>query len=234
MNLADLQELIAVSPATLRRDLTELENSGELIRVHGGVMAPAYARNEISFDERLRRNNAAKKAIATSAAALIPAGSTVFIDAGSTCLEAGKLLLARKDVKVITHSIALVAAAAQAEAHLICIGGELRKVSGALVGANAIGALGSLHADFAFIGASAMNHEGCWTTELTEAELKQAILARATRQVLLADSSKWDGTSTVRFASWNLLTDWILSKRPSFTKRERAALQSVTIRASLA
>jgi hypothetical protein len=52
LSFAELQNLFRVSPATLRRDLSELEREGDLIRVHGGVLDPLYARAEISFDER--------------------------------------------------------------------------------------------------------------------------------------------------------------------------------------
>ena len=149
LSFSELQNLVRVSPATLRRDLSELERAGDLIRVHGGVLDPLYARTEISFDERQQRLNAEKKFIAAKVNELIPAGSSVFVDAGSTCLEAGKLLMRRADIRLITHSVALVAACSHAEASVICIGGELRKVSGALVGGTAINAFANLQFDFA-------------------------------------------------------------------------------------
>ena len=215
MDFLDLQRLVKVSPATLRRDLTELEDRGEIIRVHGGVLDPGYVRSEISFDERLLRNGAAKKAIALTAAALIPEGATVFIDAGSTCLEAGKALLGRKDVRIITHSVPLIEAGRRGEAEILCVGGTLRKVSGAMTGAGALGTLDRLRADWALVGASALDPaEGCLTTELSEAEIKKAFLARATRKLLLADFSKWRQTSTIRFASWSDLSDWVTEKAP--------------------
>gem|GEM_PF-1853745 len=66
---------------------------------------------------------------------LIPAGFSIFVDAGSTCLEAIKILTHRADIRLITHSINLVAACSHAEASIICIGGEMRKVSGPLLAA---------------------------------------------------------------------------------------------------
>jgi len=213
LSFAQLQEMVNVSPATLRRDLTDLERGGEILRVHGGVLDPAYVRSEISFDDRLLRNSAAKKAIATRAASLIPPGSSVFVDAGSTCLEAGKALLSRKDVRIITHSVALTALSLHGQAEFLCIGGELRRVSGALVGGSALGALSALRADFAFIGASGMDMEGCWTTEVSEAEMKGAILARCQRKILLADSSKWQEPSTIRFAKWTEFQGWVTDKK---------------------
>lgn len=209
LTFTQLQELVEASPATLRRDLTELEQSGEVIRVHGGVLDPAYVRQESSFGERLDRNRGAKQAIARIAASLVPPGATVLLDAGSTCLEAGKILLARKDVRIVTHSVALLEPALHGEAEVVCVGGALRKVSGALVGGAALNALALLRGDVAFVAATGLEPLGCTTTELSEAEIKQALLAGASRRVLLADSGKWGQSGTVRFTPWDGLTDFV-------------------------
>jgi DeoR family glycerol-3-phosphate regulon repressor len=185
-----------------------------LIRVHGGVLDPLYARTEISFDERQQRLNAEKKSIATKVNELIPAGSSVFVDAGSTCLEAGKLLMRRADIRLITHSVALVAACSHAESSIICIGGELRKVSGALVGGPALNAFANLQFDFALIGATCLNSEGCWTTEFTETEIKKSIIARAKRRIVIADQSKWQAPGTVLFSKWDDINDWVIDRLP--------------------
>jgi DeoR/GlpR family transcriptional regulator of sugar metabolism len=215
MTFAELQKHVEVSPATLRRDLSELEQSGDVIRVHGGILDPAYVRSEVSFDERLVRNRSAKAAIAAAASRLVPAGATVLVDAGSTCLEAGKALLGRKDVRLITHSVALLEAAFRGEAAIICLGGELRKVSGALTGGLALGVLNSINADIALIGASGIEPEwGCSTTDLSETEMKRALLARSARKVLLADLTKWRNPSAIRFAEWKEFDDWIVDKMP--------------------
>jgi DeoR family fructose operon transcriptional repressor len=216
MTFAELQRHIDVSPATLRRDLGDLEKSGDVIRVHGGILDPGYVRSETSFDERRERNRPVKAAIAAAAASLVPSGATVLVDAGSTCLEAGKALLGRKDIRLITHSTTLLEAAFRGEAGIICLGGELRKVSGALTGGAALRALDLIHADIAFVGASGLEPErGCTTTDLSETEMKRAILSHATRRILLADATKWRQPSTIHFADWKELDDWIVDRRPS-------------------
>jgi DeoR/GlpR family transcriptional regulator of sugar metabolism len=224
LNFARLEKLVKVSPATLRRDLSELEKTGEVIRVHGGVLDPGYVRAEIPFEERVIRHRAAKKAIAAAAALLVPPGASVLIDAGSTCLEAGRALLGRKDVRIITHSVALLEAAFRGEASVLCLGGELRKVSGALTGGAALGALDSIHADIALVGASGLDPDGgCSTTELSEAEMKRAILGRSSRKILLADQTKWANPSSIRFAKWNEFNDWITDQAPARTRPLRDA-----------
>lgn len=230
LNFAQLQKLIKVSPATLRRDLSDLEKSGDVVRVHGGVLDPAYVRAEVSFDEKVLRNSSAKKSIATQAASQVPAGSTVFIDAGSTCLEAGRLLMGRKDLTIVTHSVALIGLSLHGDARLLCPGGELRRVSGALVGSSALGGLALLRTDIALLGASGLTAEGCSTTEVTEAEMKRAILQGARRKILLADSSKWQRTSTVLFSGWDGIDDWVTDRIPDDARILRR--RGVTVHAS--
>ncbi len=232
LSFAELQDLVSVSPATLRRDLTELEKSGDILRVHGGVLDPAYVRSEISFDERLLRHSSAKKAIATKANALIPPGSSVYVDAGSTCMEAGRVLLGRKDLRIVTHSVALTAIALHGQAEFLCIGGELRRVSGALVGGAALGALSFLHTDFALLGASGMDDEECSTTEVSEAGMKRSILARSRRHILLADFSKWQQPSTITFAKWPDFQDWVTDQSPPAKIQKALRSQGVTIHAA--
>ncbi len=210
LSFGELQALVPGSPATLRRDLSVLAAAGVVIRTHGGVLDPAYIRSEPSFDERLQRYSYEKKRLAALAAELVPPGASVYVDAGSTCLELGRILAARGDVRLVTHSAALVGVALHGQSELLCIGGDLRKVSGAFTGGSALGALRGLRTDLAFLGASGLHPtEGASTTELSEAEMKRTIIRRAAWSVLLADSSKWDSPSTVQFAVWKDFDDWV-------------------------
>jgi DeoR/GlpR family transcriptional regulator of sugar metabolism len=132
-------------------------------------------------------------------------------------------------VRLITHSVALLEAAFHGEASILCLGGELRKVSGALTGGNALNSLAMVHADLAFIGASGVDPaEGCSTTELSEAEMKKALLARASRKVLLADQTKWRNPSTIRFAAWSNFQDWITDQAPA--RKETSVVTQAGVR----
>ncbi|HEX8550244.1 MAG TPA: DeoR/GlpR family DNA-binding transcription regulator [Abditibacteriaceae bacterium] len=215
--VAELQSALGASPATLRRDLAELETGGKVIRVRGAVVHPAYFRGEPTLAQKSRAASGAKRDIAAAAASLVTPGSTVFIDAGSTCLALGQLLLTRSDVTIVTHSLPLVALAAQEKvaAKVICLGGEVRAVSGALVDSLSLAWLKHMYADWCFIGASGLSaNEGASTTELREAAMKQALLQRAKHKVLLADERKWDKPATVLFAPWNEFEAWVTDADP--------------------
>src|SRR5688500_15406985 len=90
-SLDSLLRQFKISPATLRRDLTQLEADGKLVRTHGGVMHPALLRGEPDFSAKSASQIAAKKQIALQVTAAIPDRIAVFIDGGTTCIEAAKL-----------------------------------------------------------------------------------------------------------------------------------------------
>ena len=212
LSVGELQTELGTSAATLRRDLAQLEAQGRVVRVHGAVVHPAFFRGEPSFAQKQRSATEAKRAIARVAAALVPARARVWVDAGTTALELGVLLLARRDLTILTPSIPLAARALEGGegAKVTLLGGEVRAISGAVVGGFALEWTERLRADWSFVGASGLHpREGASTTELGEAALKTAMLARGQKRVLLCDASKWNRPATVNFASWSEFDFWV-------------------------
>jgi DeoR/GlpR family transcriptional regulator of sugar metabolism len=215
LDVRALTEKLGVSAATLRRDLSHLDRTDKVLRVHGGVMLPGMTPDEASLRQKAATAIKAKRIIAQSAADTIPAGSTVFIDSGTTCLEAGLLLRQRADLTIITNSLPLIAGYDRFNAKLIVLGGERRVVSGALVGGLAIDALCQLRADIALIGASGLHPaDGAGTTELLETGIKREWIRRAKRACLLVDATKWRQITAIRFADWNEFTEFFTDKEP--------------------
>ena len=230
MTVQDLQARLAASAATIRRDLAELEHAGLLVRAHGGAMRPPHAGGEATFARKARTAVTEKRAIAALAADLVPPHSTVFVDSGSTTLEAGRRLLARPDLTLFTNSLPLLNVRTAGQARLIAIGGELREISCALVGGLALDWLQHLRFDCALIGASGLDaHEGASTTELTEAQVKRTLLSRAQRVLLLADAGKWGHPAPITFSAWNGFHDWITDFQPAPKEAARLRALGVTL-----
>lgn len=223
VSVPELKRTLGASPATIRRDLGFLERIGKIVRTHGGVLHPDQARGEVSFDRRTRHALNAKNAIAAAAAALAGSGDLVFVDAGTTALEVGRRLLARSGLTVFTNSVSLLGLRAAEGVRLVALGGDVRRVSLALTGSGALEWVRQLRIDVAFIGASGIDAaEGPSTTELTEAEVKRAIVAKARRVILVADASKWAAPAAIRFADWTEIDDMVTDYRP--TRAERATI----------
>jgi len=223
ITLTDLERLLDASPATIRRDLTFLEKLGKLVRTHGGVLHPDQAQGEVSFDRKSRHALQSKLSLAKTAADLVKPGASVFIDAGTTTLEIGLLLVARPQLTIFTNSIPLLSAPSAADTRLIALGGEVRSVSLALTGAHTLDWVRRLKLDIAFLGTSGLDPAaGPTTTELSEAGVKTALVSAARRVVVVADASKWGQPAAIRYADWSQIHDFI-TDRP-FTRAERTAL----------
>ncbi|MFA5265899.1 MAG: DeoR/GlpR family DNA-binding transcription regulator [Opitutaceae bacterium] len=214
ISVPELQRTLQASPATVRRDLTFLEELGKIVRTHGGVMQPQAA--EVPFDRRSRAAHATKKALAQAAVALAKSGDVVFVDAGTTTLEVGRRLLAIKSLTVVTNSIPLLQTQPAEGARLIALGGEVRSVSRALVGAGALEWVRTLNFNLAFLGTSGIDVEtGPTTTELSEAGVKGAIARKADLVAVLADKSKWDRPAMIGYCGWNEVDHLFISHTPT-------------------
>ena len=214
-SITALQKSLGVSRSTLRRDLLILEARGVLVRVHGGIVHPDYLAGEPTFDRRRADRSKVKAAIGRTAAGLVREGQAVYIDAGTTALEVGRHLVLRKDIKLFTHSIRMLTEAQRGEAEVIGIGGQVRRTSEALVGGLALTWLEHLSFSIAFLGASSLcPQQGACTTELTEAAIKQAVIARSREVVLVADATKSKQTAAVHFAAWDRFSAWVTDRMP--------------------
>jgi DeoR/GlpR family transcriptional regulator of sugar metabolism len=230
ISVTDIAQRFHISHATARRDAVFLADSGKAARTHGGLLPANFLRTEPHFRAKSIRQTGAKVRLARKAADLLPHDGNVFVDAGTTCLEVGRLLIRRANLHVFTNSIPLLALATEAAAALTAIGGETRRVSLALTGALAQAWLGHLRFDSAVVGASGLDLAGgAYTTELDEAAVKAEVLCRSVLRVLVADAQKWEQPSAVHFAPWSAFTAFVTNHQPSREARMKLAADGVKV-----
>lgn len=208
VSVVDLAERFDVTTETIRRDLDHLESSGALRRVHGGAVGRERASTrEPSLAEREQRHGSAKAAIGRRALdALGPDFSgSVFLDAGTTTGAVASALvprLAGARIEVVTHSLTLGHTLAGVPgASLSLVGGRVRGLTAAAVGADTVRAIGALRPDVAFIGTNGVSAGfGLSTPDPDEAAVKRAIVQSARRVVVVADADKLGAELLVGFA----------------------------------
>jgi DeoR/GlpR family transcriptional regulator of sugar metabolism len=190
---------LGVSPATVRRDLDELEAAGAIRRVHGGAVNVESRLDEPLFDDKASIATKEKHSIAKAALQFVEPGDTIFLDGGSTVLEFARLLRDRTNVTVATNSLRAAHELAGRGPRLILVGGELRRLSQTMVGPLTRCILEQLHMDKAFMGTIGLSlKEGLTTTDPSEAYTKELVMRQARQVILLADSAK---AGKVSFAS---------------------------------
>ena len=92
-NLTTVDELVQtlnVSPATVRRDLIDLENQGVVRRTHGGVTLNNFVATQLSVQEKNKLFKAEKERISKAAAERVESGNSIILDAGTTTMEIAK------------------------------------------------------------------------------------------------------------------------------------------------
>lgn len=182
---------LGTSESTIRRDLRELSDSGELIRTIGGARAAGYV--EPPLGQRMEAQAEAKDAIAAAAVDRLGAGiRSVFLDAGSTTVRVAQRIRERSDLTVYTRGLEIAVALAHPDGpEVIMIGGRVSTLSHGTTGALADHALDRIRVDIAFLGADAVDPAlGLGEPTLEEARTKELIASHAGVVAVLADSSK--------------------------------------------
>ncbi|HEX2914555.1 MAG TPA: DeoR/GlpR family DNA-binding transcription regulator [Chloroflexia bacterium] len=186
----ELSQDLNVSEDTIRRDLRDLAEMGQVQRVHGG----ALLRSPVSPDYSARRNEAvpAKIEIARAALPLLRDGQVIFMDGGTTTLQIAQCLPANLNATIVTNSPPIAVALAEyPEVEVILIGGQLYKKALATVGAVAIEAFRSIRADICLLGICSLHPEtGITVFNYEEAQVKKAMIASAAEVVAVAAAEK--------------------------------------------
>jgi DeoR/GlpR family transcriptional regulator of sugar metabolism len=214
IRIEDLCRQLKVSPATVRRDLDQLERSGAVRRVHGGAVSVESRLDEPLFEDKTSLAVREKRQIAEAALGFIEPGDTVYLDGGSTVLELARLLRERTNLTVVTNSLHAAHELSGRGPRLIVIGGELRRLSQTLVGPLTRLVLHELHLDKAFMGTIGFApKEGLTTTDPSEGFTKEVVMGQARQVILLADSSKAGKVSFASAGRWDQVHVLITDKR---------------------
>ena len=216
MSSADLAAFFGVSEMTVRRDLAELDQKGELTRTHGGAVAREHRPDatetvEPVFDERSSRFQPEKARIAATAERLVLKGQAVAIDTGTTTYQLAACLAARSDIRLFTNNLRIAQLLGANAVELYMLGGRVRQEDMSLCGPVAVQQARRLRFDTAFIGVSALSTAGLFDYSIDETEVKRVFMEQATHKVVLCDSSKFDRVSLVQVARFDefdtLVTD---------------------------
>lgn len=180
-----------VSLMTVHRDLDELERQGVLRKVRGGATPQPSSLFESNVRYRLSAARAEKEALARFALGLIEPGQAVLLDDATTTLALARLLPGLAPITVITNYLATIQALHEAPGvRLIALGGEYLPSHDSFTGVVCEAAIASLRADLFFMSTSAVSAGVAFHQEQEIVKVKRAMLAAATRRVLLIDHAK--------------------------------------------
>lgn len=211
VSYAEAARALDVSEMTVRRDVGRLEADGLARRVSGGASLAGIP-HALPYEERDRRDVAAKRAIGAQAAALLGPARVIALDAGTTVLHTVPGL--PEGATVLTHSVpAIAAVAGRGELSLVGLGGTYVPETRSFTGMAATHALADHVVDVAVLSATALDPSGAMCTNGADAEIKRALVAAAERVVVLADSTKLASRAPFRVAAWGEATTLVTDDR---------------------
>ena len=206
-----LTEELGVSDMTIRRDLRRLEAEGTLRIVHGGASLPTPS----DYRQRGMSERAAKAAIGEYAAGMLPAGSTVLMDAGTTVAQIVRYLASDYEGYVITHSVPVIETMlARPGTPVHCLGGELRPESRAMIGPTTVEQLQKVSAEVLFLGAAAISERGVFVAKDLERGTKTAFIRASRRVILVVDHTKFGKFSPVLLAPLDVIDEIVTDRQP--------------------
>ncbi len=205
-SVEELTARLNVSPATIRRDLNDLDELGHLLRVRGGAMrveGKNYAaarpqderrgdslKGQSTFTDSVINNAAAKRAIAQMALEYVQPGLSMIIDGGTTTYMMASMM-PNDAYHVLTTSIPILQCLLDRSRVKVTLpGGELFREQRIVLNPYEDGILQHFAAARMFIGCQALTRNGLMQTDTLLVQSERRLIERADEVILLADSSK--------------------------------------------
>lgn len=204
LSVQRLAELLYVSMPTVRRDLTELEHRGLVIRSHGGVKLPDEGHSQVPLAFRNAFKIQEKRRLCEAAASLVPDGAVIYVDPSTTFLRMADLLAEKKGLIVITNSIPIATALIDAGVRTFCTGGELGGVAYSFTGGKAEAFASDFNYDIAFYSSYGVNERGVITdTSEAEINLRRVVMRQSKKNVYVCSGEKFSISTPFNFAPLN-------------------------------
>ncbi|WP_344683078.1 MULTISPECIES: DeoR/GlpR family DNA-binding transcription regulator [Actinomycetes] len=221
---SDLVRATGASAMTIRRDLSDLERRGVLRRIHGGAVGLPARGAQLPFQVRSETHVEEKRGIGEAVAAMIPDGSSVILDDGTTCGAVARALAGR-ELTVLALSVHLAAVLAEGGdasgrgIRVLTPGGELNPGELSWSGHRAVRDIEDFRADIGVLGVCGWDEEsGMTASTLQDADVKKALIG-SSRQVVAAAAAEKIGLSAVFSVCPSSAVDTLATGRLSRERR---------------
>lgn len=211
LNINSLAKKLYVSQSTLRRDLIQLEKEGVIIRYHGGISLVPNSALENSIELRRMESPDKKSTIARLAFEFIHDSMVLFLDSSSTVSYLIPLLKGMNNITIITNGINIAAPLNTAD-NLKCYlcPGVLKNRSLSVVGEYAADFLNNFRAEAVFFSCKAINSNGVFEGDDSQALNKRNMIKNADKKILLCDTGKELTTGYFKLANFTDI-DYLIS-----------------------
>ena len=222
VSVEQLKREIFASEATIRRDLTQMEQEGLLLRTWGGAVSVKNKNSDPPLFVRSNANVNAKNAIAKIAAGFLENNMTLFLASGTTVAKFAKVLHKYENLTVITNGLDTVAALSNhLSAKIIIPGGELYE-NYDLIGTLTESTIEAFNADLFFFSCSGITAEGFSSVDMIRLNIIKKMKKNSAKTVLLIDTSKVGKKFTYRGFGFEEIDYVVMEAEPNDTALKKA------------
>lgn len=216
ISTSELGEMLFVSPATIRRDLVDLEKQGAIIRTRGGARLVPRSNVETVHSIRVDENKEKKSAIAEMAATFIEDGFSIFLDSSTTVNALIPFLKEFKNLTIITNGVKTASDLSFFDnCKVIVVGGVLSTNSTSIVGTTANEMVRNYNVDLFFFSCRGYDQTGVYEANEEQAKVKQKMIENSRMKLLLCDSTKFNHKYFFNLTDFNNVDYLITDENPS-------------------
>ncbi len=195
--IEELAEIHGISQVTIRRDLEQMSKDNLIVRTHGGASINTEKIHSASYIEKDRSARSNKQIIADYVAGIVPEGSTIFCNSGTTICAIMERL-EKKNVVVVTNNTHIFPIKPDVIYKVVSTGGSYNHKTESFVGDLATRIVSSMTADMCILGASAVNADfGVSTNDLGQPMVNSAMAENCKGKIILAVDGKKIGKKKV-------------------------------------
>lgn len=213
-----------VSIDTVRRDLSELEKSGKIIKVHGGALAKSF---QHPFQQPEVYAQEKKQEIAKKALKLIQDGMTFLIGGGTVMLELARMIPENLKGTFFTVSpLVALEAAQRSSVEVILLAGKLSRNTYICTGSTVISQLSGIKVDLCLLGTNGISlEEGVTDYDWEVVQVKKAMIASAKKTAVLCIAEKLNSVQNLQVCNLHAI-DYLVTELdqdnlslPKYSKR---------------
>lgn len=223
VKVEDLSLKYDVTEQSIRRDLNQICSRGLAIRIHGGARIVNSISN-LAYEKRRLVSSDSKIRIGKLTAEFIPNDCSLMMNIGTTTENVARALYSHENLVVISNNVNITNTLIGSKSkELILAGGIVRQSDGAIIGETTVEFISRYKADFAIIGASALDSDGSILDfDPREVSVAKSILNNSRKKILVCDNSKFGISAPHRICEIGEIDIFVTDSDPPTQFREIA------------
>lgn len=215
VNVTKLAEELDVTTMTIRRDLKRLATENIVTLVHGGAIYNEGGLALASVGARALLNQRDKNELGKYCAGLVQEGNAIYLDSGSTCMSIAAALSGRKNIAVLTNSLAVMNILASSSGlQLFSMGGIFDYGTNGFFGDLACRTIRGFRIDLAFLGVCSLSLAGgVMSPTANDQALKKTLIEAARKKIIVVDHTKIGRESFLRVADLREIDTLVTDKK---------------------